>query len=249
MIGDHKATAASNEDKSSNAPTKKTPRGARTTRKFGTQSTTLEILDDSMGPLGPLGSTESPPVPPQKEDVLSSPIATNKNEILGRSSTKSSLRGLLDSVNLNDDDDDDNDKSIIKPREPPPVKPANFDINMKRNIPPGISIEQAARPSFEVSIGDPHKVGDLTSSHTVYQVRTKVYRPKMSRIMVLTKYSRHRQKHIDRQNSKQQGGIGIFCGYIINYIQTILELLYHHLLKNKQWVDLTKTLSNREERH
>ena len=30
------------------------------------------------------------------------------------------------------------------------------------------------KPMFEVSVGDPHKVGDLTSAHTVYQVRTKV---------------------------------------------------------------------------
>jgi sorting nexin-1/2 len=36
-----------------------------------------------------------------------------------------------------------------------------------------MSIEQAAKPSFDISVGDPHKVGDLTSSHIVYQVRTK----------------------------------------------------------------------------
>lgn len=29
-------------------------------------------------------------------------------------------------------------------------------------------------PVFDISVGDPHKVGDLTSAHTVYQVRTKV---------------------------------------------------------------------------
>jgi sorting nexin-1/2 len=36
-----------------------------------------------------------------------------------------------------------------------------------------MSVEQAAKPSFDISVGDPHKVGDLTSSHIVYQVRTK----------------------------------------------------------------------------
>lgn len=35
--------------------------------------------------------------------------------------------------------------------------------------------EQAPQgPVFDISVGDPHKVGDLTSAHTVYQVRTKV---------------------------------------------------------------------------
>jgi hypothetical protein len=37
-----------------------------------------------------------------------------------------------------------------------------------------MSVEQAAKPTFDISVGDPHKVGDLTSSHTVYQVRTRV---------------------------------------------------------------------------
>lgn len=32
----------------------------------------------------------------------------------------------------------------------------------------------ATRPVFEITVGDPHKVGDLTSSHIEYQVRTKV---------------------------------------------------------------------------
>lgn len=36
-------------------------------------------------------------------------------------------------------------------------------------------VEQAPQgPVFDISVGDPHKVGDLTSAHTVYQVRTKV---------------------------------------------------------------------------
>ena len=44
----------------------------------------------------------------------------------------------------------------------------------RRQTQPSVSIEQAARPSFDITVGDPHKVGDLTSSHIVYQVRTKV---------------------------------------------------------------------------
>jgi hypothetical protein len=44
----------------------------------------------------------------------------------------------------------------------------------KRQSQPSVSLEQAAKPTFDINVGDPHKVGDLTSSHTVYQVRTKV---------------------------------------------------------------------------
>jgi len=42
--------------------------------------------------------------------------------------------------------------------------------------PPKSAGDQPASPSFEIHVGDPHKVGDLTSAHTVYQVRTKVCR-------------------------------------------------------------------------
>ena len=46
--------------------------------------------------------------------------------------------------------------------------------NSRRQTQPSVSIEQAARPKFDITVGDPHKVGDITSSHIVYQVRTKV---------------------------------------------------------------------------
>ena len=36
-----------------------------------------------------------------------------------------------------------------------------------------MSIEQASKPTFTINVGDPHKVGDLTSSHIVYQVHTR----------------------------------------------------------------------------
>ena len=44
----------------------------------------------------------------------------------------------------------------------------------KRQTQPSMSVEEAAKPTFDISVGDPHKVGDLTSSHIVYQIRTKV---------------------------------------------------------------------------
>jgi sorting nexin-1/2 len=76
----------------------------------------------------------------------------------------------MDSVNL---DDDDEDTVAPSPRIPPPVQPAASNAP-PRQTHPSVSVEQAAKPSFHISVGDPHKVGDLTSSHTEYSVFTKV---------------------------------------------------------------------------
>lgn len=59
------------------------------------------------------------------------------------------------------------------PRIPPPVQ-APLPTAIKRDTQPSVSVEQAAKPTFDITVGDPHKVGDLTSSHIVYLVRTKV---------------------------------------------------------------------------
>jgi sorting nexin-1/2 len=59
------------------------------------------------------------------------------------------------------------------PRIPPPVQPSN-QAPVRRDTQPSVSIEQAAKPTFYITVGDPHKVGDLTSSHIVYNVSTKV---------------------------------------------------------------------------
>lgn len=68
---------------------------------------------------------------------------------------------------------EDPDLNGSKARIPPPVEPSNND-GPKRQTQPSVSVEQAAKPSFNITVGDPHKVGDLTGSHTVYQVRTQV---------------------------------------------------------------------------
>ncbi|KAH0349869.1 Vps5-domain-containing protein, partial [Aureobasidium melanogenum] len=141
------------------AKVKSTPSKTRPSRRFGTQSTTLEALDDSLGPLGPLGNVpaeaapiEERPAPPQKEQNARNAPPT----------------ALMESTTLDDDG-----TSTISGRAPPPVQPAPAADAPKRQTQPSVSIEQAAKPSFDISVGDPHKVGDLTSSHTVYQVRTK----------------------------------------------------------------------------
>lgn len=84
-------------------------------------------------------------------------------------STSSQSRSMLDSIDLSDDVE----PAAGGPRIPPPVQPAQ-GAPVRRETQPSVSIEQAAKPSFNITVGDPHKVGDLTSSHIVYLVRTKV---------------------------------------------------------------------------
>ena len=153
---------------SDSAPTVRTPgrRGPRGTRKISAQATKLESVDDSVDPLGPLGevpaeaapaSTDEAPAPPQKEafsgraQSLSSPQATGDT---------------LESANV--------DEESAGFRGPPPVQPPTETDGPKRQTQPSMSVEQAAKPTFQIYVGDPHKVGDLTSSHIVYQVSTKV---------------------------------------------------------------------------
>ncbi|KAI9829236.1 MAG: hypothetical protein M1819_006416 [Sarea resinae] len=145
-------------------------RGPRTPRKIGVQATRLEAVDDSLGPLGPLGDNfqastpqaEQPPLPPQKEQPV------NRNTRSTASTAQDSLSSsMMDSVDLEDSGD-----HSPKARVPPPVQPAANE-SLRRQTQPSMSIEQAAKPTFNITVGDPHKVGDLTSSHIVYQVRTK----------------------------------------------------------------------------
>ena len=127
----------------------------------------MEAVDDSVDPLGPLGESSSPtldqeaPVPPQKESFGdTAPLSTP-------SKPTSSGAGFTDFIALEEDG--------AGIRGPPPVQPAATGPDApKRQSQPSVSVEQAARPSFHITVGDPHKVGDLTSSHIVYQVRTEV---------------------------------------------------------------------------
>lgn len=171
------AETESKQPKSSSLSTSSTPRSpvgrhARTPRKIGAQATRLEAIDDSLGPLGPLGESpdiselELPPAPPSKEQPL--PVR-NARPTPSLQSPKS--RSMVDSSDLGDDD-----RSSITSRQRQLSQGQGFsgNENLKRQTQPSVSIEQAARPSFDITVGDPHKVGDLTSSHIVYQVRTKV---------------------------------------------------------------------------
>ncbi|KAM5431959.1 Vacuolar protein sorting-associated protein vps5 [Microsporum canis] len=156
-----------------------TARGPRTPRKVSAQVVKLEPAGDVLDPLGPLGETASFPVadaqpqdqrpaPPRKESFTS----RNARPASSASQTSSAagVKGLMESVDL------DEDGPSARAKGPPPVQPApassTIDAGAKRQN-QSISVEQAAKPSFYITVGDPHKVGDITSSHIVYQVRTK----------------------------------------------------------------------------
>ncbi|CAG8876097.1 unnamed protein product [Penicillium nalgiovense] len=144
-------------------------RGPRGTRKISAQATKLESVDDSVDPLGPLGEapaeatptpTDEAPAPPQKE-----PFAGRGARPFSSASQASSGVGAADSANVEEE------SAVF--RGPPPVQSPAQPDGPKRQTQPSMSVEQAAKPTFQIYVGDPHKVGDLTSSHIVYQVSTK----------------------------------------------------------------------------
>ncbi|KAE8383561.1 Vps5 C terminal like-domain-containing protein [Aspergillus bertholletiae] len=159
----------SSQPTTSTGPRSPVRRGPRGVRKISAHATKLEAVDDTLDPLGPLGdkadeaspaAVEQAPVPPQKEAFA----GRNVRPTSSASQTPSGA-GMVDSVNLEEDG--------AGFRNPPPVQPPSDADSSKRLSEPSISIEKAAKPTFEITVGDPHKVGDLTSSHIVYQVRTK----------------------------------------------------------------------------
>lgn len=146
------------------------PRGSRkpVRRLQPATSTTLQA-DDPLGPLGPLGDiattgadaqNDEPPVPPQKEQMA---IRTTMPQSAQRKA------GPKDPHHIDDDNEYDRPSG---PRAPPPIQAAQ-PSPARTSTQPSVSIEQAAKPTFQITVGDPHKVGDLTSSHIVYLVRTK----------------------------------------------------------------------------
>lgn len=118
----------------------------------------MEAVDDTADPLGLLGdsSIEEAPEPPLKESVG----ARNVQPAYAQASTGAPIDRIDEQQRSNN---------------PPPVPFPSIDGGaQKRQTQPSISVEQAAKPTFNITVGDPHKVGDLTSSHIVYQIRTKV---------------------------------------------------------------------------
>jgi sorting nexin-1/2 len=168
----------SQADSSSAAGSSRTSR--LTPRRLVAQPTKLEsVEDDPLGPLGgPLGGSgapsdsglpDSPPEPPQKEQSQLPVRTTLPQQPTARRQAPTDPHHIDD----DDDEDDELDGRQTGPRPPPPVQAAQPSL-VRSSTQPSVSIEQAAKPTFNISVGDPAKVGDLTSSHIVYSVRTKV---------------------------------------------------------------------------
>ena len=155
------APSTNNTSSTSSRPSRLTP------RRLVAQPTRLEAVEDD--PLGPLGASTpaatdtplAPPQPPLKEQL---PLRTT---LPGGPGPKP--HRIIEEEELYNDI-----TPSSGPRQPPPVPPAQPNSSVRTSMQPSVSIEQAANPTFHISVGDPHKVGDLTSSHIVYSVRTKV---------------------------------------------------------------------------
>ncbi|KAK4555050.1 Vacuolar protein sorting-associated protein vps5 [Recurvomyces mirabilis] len=143
----------------SSAGAKPAPNKSRTPRRHGNlaQSTTLQSLDDdSLGPLGPLGAEPAgaelaAPAPPVKE------LATRT-----KASSRPSTAASAGDASLGSDDSTLNGhgRAYQQPLRQP-------------QQPPSLPIEQASKPTFSITVGDPHTVGNAANSHTVYTVITR----------------------------------------------------------------------------
>ena len=143
-------------------------RGPRTRGKVVAKATTLEAVDDPTGPLGPLGENASIPEPDQP------PAPPSKEQSLPIRSARQSPHSPMNRSTIDSNDATEDDRSSIASRQRHPQQQFPGAENTRKNLQPSVSIEQAARPTFDITVGDPHKVGDLTSVRIVYQVRTKV---------------------------------------------------------------------------
>lgn len=214
-------------------------KGQRTPRKVSAQATRLEAVDDSLDPLGPLGEqsafttpiaspSEQGPPPPRKEPVTGrnarpTSSSASQPQQQTQSQSQAGLGGMMDSVDL----EDDTGLASPKLKAPPPVQPHPQDEGEgpRRQSQPSMSVEQAAKPRFDITVGDPHKVGDLTSSHIVYQVRTKVRRillaPSFLTGMADIFRFRLRQKLTGSRSLLSVDGTGISFGFTTLYTITI----------------------------
>lgn len=229
----------------SHPTTSSSARPSRGPRRLAAQPTRLEAVDDPLGPLsaGPLddaATQDEPPAPPQKEQMV---IRTT----MSPSQQQTPTRRPIEPHGV---DIEEAGIGARGPRAPPPVDAAQ-PTGVKSSTQPSVSVEDAAKPSFHITVGDPVKIGDLTSSHIVYSVRTKVSRiniPLHTRGIADMDVFRQAREPISNPNSKSSAVTAISCGFITPYTQTTPVLLYHHHLTSRPSDASTVTLSRREER-
>ncbi|KAL9058460.1 MAG: hypothetical protein Q9162_001756 [Coniocarpon cinnabarinum] len=131
----------------------------------------LESVDDPLGPLGgggaPAPATQHAPAPapapqPPSQRPERPQDAPQESPI---SPPPSRGRARIPATFQNEDDG-------TTPRMGQAPQQQSHGV-IPRVGKQSMSVEQASKPNFIISVGDPHKVGDLTGSHTVYQVRTR----------------------------------------------------------------------------
>ncbi|KAH6603263.1 hypothetical protein Trco_008038 [Trichoderma cornu-damae] len=162
----------------SQASTSSAPRPSRAPRRIVAQPTKLEAVDDPLGPLSAepvrdAAALDAPPVPPQKEQMVirttMAPLQQQQQQ-QHQHQQQAAARRAADPHLFEDDDDDL--EGPRGPRLPPPVDAAR-PSSVRSSTQPSVSVEEAAKPTFYITVGDPVKIGDMTSSHIVYSVRTK----------------------------------------------------------------------------
>lgn len=164
--------APSSSPPSSGAATVRSPRRAARakTNAFTGRSrrtrvvSNAEPVESSVAPLGPLDKAEEDSAPTDVGGVVGGgnggsgelqdvPLDETAMPKLGELSVKD---------NANDNDDDEHKQH----------KDGNDDSEFRGG---------PSQPKFEITVGDPIKVGDITSSHTVYTVHTSTNAPGFSR--------------------------------------------------------------------
>ncbi len=120
-------------------------------------------MDLDAGPLGPLGANKedgamitkmtlepSPPRPPSKDAAPSVPSSPPMHTYMRASSMDGHRQVSVHEEDLS--------------------RAASIPVQVRA---PSMPLEQAANPTFYITVGDPHRIGDITSAHTVYKVSTK----------------------------------------------------------------------------
>ncbi len=224
-------------------------RPSRGPRRLVAQPTRLEAVEDPLGPLSAsndddAGAAEArPPAPPQKEQLV---MRTTMPPQQAQSRRPADPHRIDD-----DDDDDDLNAGSRGPRVPPPVDAALPSSNQSGQR-PSVSVEQASKPTFHISVGDPVKIGDLTSSHIVYSVRTKVCssgsRHDEEPSMTNTCSTRLLPAPISNPNSRSSVGIETSSGYTTPCTETIPATWCLRLPISRPSVALTVTLSRPDAR-
>ena len=146
-------------------------RASRTPKRVGGQTTRLEAVDDSLGPLGPLG--DSFVAAAQSEETLVESPVEQQIPIRASRPPASTSQAPVRTMRGDEGDEDENGDNISRPRVPPPVQPLVSDTP-SRQVQPSVSVVEAAKPTFHITVGDPHKVGGATGAHTEYMVNTRV---------------------------------------------------------------------------